>query len=89
MSNPGTATLPTTAAGAAAQGDAVSHLPPLTPEPMPTPTPASEPEREPEPLPDHDPEPRPGQEPLWSLPATGFMPVTVPASGAAVAAALQ
>jgi hypothetical protein len=69
------------------RGDAVLHLPPLTPEPMPTPEP--EPEREPEPLPDQDPEPRPGQEPLWSLPASGFMPVTVPAPGSAVAASLQ
>jgi hypothetical protein len=66
---------------------AVSHLPPFTPEPMPAPEPA--PEREPEPLPDQDPEPRPEQEPLWSLPAAGFMPITVPAPGAAVAAALQ
>jgi hypothetical protein len=57
--------------------DAVSHLPPLTPEPTPEPEP--EPEREPEPLPDQNPEPRPGQEPLWSLPATGFMPLTVAA----------
>jgi hypothetical protein len=65
----------------------VSHLPPLTPEPTPAPEP--EPAREPEPLPDQDPEPRPGQEPLWSLPATGFMPITVPAPGSAVAAALQ
>lgn len=54
---------------------AVSHLPPLTPEPTPAPEP--EPAREPEPLPDQDPEPRPGQEPLWSLLATGFMPITV------------
>jgi hypothetical protein len=66
---------------------AVSHLTPLTPEPMPAPEPA--PERQPEPLPDQDPEPRPEQEPLWSLPAAGFMPITVPAPGAAVAPALQ
>ena len=65
----------------------VSHLPPLTPEPMPAPEP--EPAREPEPLPDQDPEPRPEREPLWSLLATGFMPCAVPAPGLAVAAALQ
>jgi hypothetical protein len=62
---------------------AVSHLPPLTPEPMPAPEP--EPAREPEPLPDQDPEPRPGQEPLWSLLATGFMPITVAAPRSAIA----
>jgi hypothetical protein len=60
----------------------VSHLPPLTPEPTPAPEP--EPAREPEPLPDQDPEPRPGQEPLWSLLATGFMPITVAAPRSAI-----
>jgi hypothetical protein len=69
------------------RSDVVSHLPPLTPEPMPQPEPT--PEREPEPLPGQDPEPKPEQEPLWSLPPAGFRPTTEPAPSAAVAAALQ